>query len=140
MVFVVDERSLHMAFSTVEYVTTRRGGPIRGRFDTRRGRTSSSEPRCRFGTSSSETTSHSDTGFGLITRRASPCVDWRATQRALTYTEVTLLRLAESIAPLIARPLQILEAGSERPLSLLMRDIDFFKSINDRFGHDAGDK
>src|SRR3954447_11127135 len=28
----------------------------------------------------------------------------------------------------------------QRPLSLLMMDIDFFKSINDRFGHDAGDK
>lgn len=25
-------------------------------------------------------------------------------------------------------------------MSLLMMDIDFFKSINDRFGHDAGDK
>ena len=28
----------------------------------------------------------------------------------------------------------------ERPLSLVMIDIDRFKSINDRFGHDVGDR
>jgi diguanylate cyclase (GGDEF)-like protein/PAS domain S-box-containing protein len=27
----------------------------------------------------------------------------------------------------------------DRPLSLIMMDVDFFKSVNDRFGHDTGD-
>ena len=29
--------------------------------------------------------------------------------------------------------------GSEQPIALMMGDIDYFKQINDRYGHQAGD-
>lgn len=44
------------------------------------------------------------------------------------YMESHLARLVEQAA------------GGNRPLSVLMLDIDYFKSINDRLGHDAGDE
>ncbi len=79
------------------------------------------------------------------------CIMLRDGARMLTYTDVTdLVRLAEidSLSGLYNRRQFLALAEQEwtryrryeRPLSLLMMDIDFFKSINDRFGHDAGDK
>jgi diguanylate cyclase (GGDEF)-like protein len=79
------------------------------------------------------------------------CIMLRDGARMLTYTDVTdLVRLAEidSLTGLYNRRQFLALAEQEwtrfrryeRPLSLLMMDIDFFKSINDRFGHDAGDK
>lgn len=44
------------------------------------------------------------------------------------------LALAESIARELARAQR-----NSRPLSLLMFDLDFFKQLNDRLGHQAGD-
>lgn len=44
------------------------------------------------------------------------------------------LALAESIARELARAQR-----SQRPLSVLMFDLDFFKQLNDRLGHQAGD-
>jgi diguanylate cyclase (GGDEF)-like protein len=78
--------------------------------------------------------------------------------RMLTYYDITevvthadkLERLAmvDGLTGISNRRHFLENAGAEwsryqrynRPLSLLMIDIDHFKSINDRFGHDAGDK
>jgi diguanylate cyclase (GGDEF)-like protein len=69
----------------------------------------------------------------------------------LTYTPVTdLVRRAsiDALSGLFNRRhfLELAEGEwnrfdrYERPLSLMMLDIDLFKSVNDRYGHDVGDQ
>jgi diguanylate cyclase (GGDEF)-like protein len=71
--------------------------------------------------------------------------------RMLTYTPVTdLVQRAstDALSGLFNRRYFLELADAEwsrfgryqRPLSLMMIDIDLFKSINDRYGHDVGDK
>ena len=61
----------------------------------------------------------------------------QAERRALTDT-LTGLANRRAFDEELAR--QVASSGRHgRPLSLIMLDVDDFKSINDRFGHDAGD-
>ncbi|WP_029406667.1 sensor domain-containing diguanylate cyclase [Thiomicrorhabdus sp. Milos-T2] len=39
----------------------------------------------------------------------------------------------------IEKATQLLKDGTQYPISMAMIDIDFFKNVNDNFGHDAGD-
>ncbi|HLH87587.1 MAG TPA: diguanylate cyclase [Xanthobacteraceae bacterium] len=79
------------------------------------------------------------------------CTVLPAGGRMLTYTPVTdLVRRAsvDALSGLFNRRhfLELAEGEwnrfdrYERPLSLMMLDIDLFKSVNDRYGHDVGDQ
>jgi diguanylate cyclase (GGDEF)-like protein len=86
------------------------------------------------------------------------CIRLRDEARMLTYLDVTDvvtrarelegLAATDALTGLCNRRQFAAVANAEwerfqrygRPLSVLMMDIDHFKSINDRFGHDAGDK
>jgi len=79
------------------------------------------------------------------------CTVLPAGGRMLTYTPVTDLvqRASTDVLSGLFNRRHFLEVAAgewsrfdryERPLSLMMLDIDLFKSINDRYGHDVGDQ
>lgn len=69
------------------------------------------------------------------------------TQRKIDEEEIRILATTDSLTGIINRRefTRILENEMDRakrygvPLSLVMYDLDFFKQINDTFGHDVGD-
>jgi diguanylate cyclase (GGDEF)-like protein len=70
------------------------------------------------------------------------------TQRKRNETEIHLLATTDSLTGIVNRSefSRILASEMDRakrygtPLSLIMYDLDYFKRVNDSFGHDAGDE
>jgi diguanylate cyclase (GGDEF)-like protein/PAS domain S-box-containing protein len=70
------------------------------------------------------------------------------TRMKLAQAELFLLATTDMLTGLcnrrqffaLAGPQIELAARNQRPLSLLLFDIDYFKAINDRYGHEAGDQ
>ncbi|RBP79989.1 GGDEF domain-containing protein [Marinomonas rhizomae] len=58
-----------------------------------------------------------------------------------TSAKLKLVAYTDSLTELLNRRgmLQRLEASTYRSFHLILADVDFFKSINDEYGHDAGD-
>lgn len=74
----------------------------------------------------------------LLTMRISHMIrEWRARQEAMTDPLTNLLNRRGWQGESTAAILKAAEQG--RPISVLSLDIDHFKSINDRFGHEVGD-
>jgi diguanylate cyclase (GGDEF)-like protein len=75
----------------------------------------------------------------LLTMRFSHMMrEWRARQEAMTDPLTNLLNRRGWQSESAAAILRAAEHG--RPISVLSLDIDHFKMINDRFGHEVGDR
>jgi diguanylate cyclase (GGDEF)-like protein len=74
----------------------------------------------------------------LLTLRAELVRHAKELERLATTDDLTGLCNRRHFLALAADALRQ-HAREQRPLALLILDIDLFKSVNDRFGHDAGD-
>ncbi|MFE4714499.1 GGDEF domain-containing protein [Paenibacillus sp. NPDC056722] len=74
-------------------------------------------------------------GFMLLSREQS----YAELERVASYDELTGILNRRSFA-LRARRLIVTAAKEVTPFSFLLLDIDHFKSVNDTYGHDTGDK
>jgi diguanylate cyclase (GGDEF)-like protein len=74
-------------------------------------------------------------GFMLLSREQS----YAELERVATYDELTGILNRRSFV-LRARPLIAAAVKEVTPFSFLLLDVDHFKSVNDTYGHDTGDK